>query len=87
MKSLSKINKFKLSPSETCYIFLKINDSLNMTSNELKDRLLSKGILIRNCDSFNSCNNYIRISIKSHYENKIFIKKIKEVIHEKETNN
>ena len=86
IKSLLKIKGLKPIKSETCYLLIKIDNCMKIKSNELKDKLLKKGILVRNCDNFRSCSNSIRICIKNHYENKILIKKIREVIHEKKNN-
>lgn len=70
---LQKIN-IKTYESHANYVFLK-TDIL-----QLKQKLLKKGILIRDCSNYrNLSENYYRIAVKSEHENKLLIQKLKEI--------
>jgi len=75
-KSISKINGFTCYETDTNFILIKTK----MKSNILQKKLLEKKILIRDCNSFRGLNNYhIRIAVKTHKENKKFIKALEAV--------
>ncbi len=58
--------------SDTNYFLIRILK--NQSSTEVRDRLLAKGLLVRDCSTFNGMGSkYIRVSIKSHKENLIFM--------------
>ncbi|MDI6735174.1 MAG: threonine-phosphate decarboxylase CobD [bacterium] len=66
---LAKIDGLKPYPSVANFMLIKItNEEVN--SRILTERLIIKGILIRNCGNFRGLNNkFIRIAILSHDEN------------------
>lgn len=71
----SELNKLKIKtyPSASVYIMLEADESLY-------NRLLSRGILIRDCSDYYGLEKGIfRISVKTHEENEILINAIKEV--------
>ncbi len=75
-KSISKINGFTCYDTDTNFILIKTK----IKSNILQKKLLKKKILIRDCNSFRGLNNnYIRIAVKTHKENKQFIKALEAV--------
>ncbi len=64
----------KVYPSETNFLLLK-------TDLQLYDELLKKNILIRDCSDFLGLSKgYYRIAIKTHEENEIILRTIKELI-------
>ena len=72
---IKKLN-IKTYDSYANYIFLRFEGDFN-----LHDELLKKGILIRSCSNYRNLNDkYYRIAVKSEYENKLFMKKLKEII-------
>lgn len=77
---ITRIKKITPYPSVTDFLLIKINET-NLTSSLLRDSLISKGILIRDCANFRGLSNkFIRIAIRSHRENVRFIKALKQVI-------
>ena len=75
-KYISKINGFTCYETDTNFILIKTK----IKSNILQKKLLKKKILIRDCNSFRGLNNYyIRIAVKTHKENKKFIKALEAV--------
>lgn len=74
---ISEIKMLNIKTYESCanYIFLKFEGTIN-----LHDELLKRGVLIRSCSNYrNLSDKYFRIAVKSEYENKLFIQKLKEV--------
>lgn len=69
----------KLYPSKANFLFFK-------SSADLKERLLTKKILIRSCENYrNLSEGYFRIAIRGHEENKELIRRWREVKVEKES--
>lgn len=62
-----------VSPSNSIYILFKALE-------DLKDRLIERGILIRDCsDYYGLSKGYFRIAVKKHEENEILINEIKKI--------
>lgn len=77
---LCKIDSLKVFPSKSNFILFGIKDT-GFTSHELSEELMKKGIIVRNCHSFKSLEDYwIRISICTQEDNEKFIKILKEVL-------
>jgi len=76
---LSKLN-LKIYNSETHFMLISLNGLIK--SYELKDKLLKKcKVLIRDASTIPGLNeDFIRISLRSHEENKILINCLKEVL-------
>lgn len=75
---INEINKLNIKTYESHanYIFFKFDGDIN-----LYDEFLKKGVLIRSCSNYRNLNDkYYRIAVKSEYENKLLIKKIKEIL-------
>lgn len=67
-------------PSLVNFLLIKLNEE-SLTSSNLKQKLISKGILIRNCANFRGLNNkFIRIAVRSHEENVRLIQTLKKVL-------
>lgn len=74
-KELSGIEGFKPFPSVTNFILVKID---GITSTILKERLIRKGILIRDCSNFRGLNNkFIRVAVRKRSENIRLIEALK----------
>lgn len=79
-EELSKIDSLQVFPSKSNFMLIGIKDT-GFTAAELTRELMSKGIIVRDCTSFKGLDEYwIRISICTLDEDKIFIDKIKEVL-------
>jgi histidinol-phosphate aminotransferase len=73
VKELHKLN-IKTYESHANYVFFKTNIPY------LKQELLKKGILIRDCSNYkNLSDDYYRVAVKNEHENKILIEKLKEI--------
>ena len=81
---LQSINSIKIFPSVTNFLLIKILNK-NITSKMLRNALLNKGIIIRDCSNFRGLNNqYIRIAVKNRRENSKLVQAIKEVMSKSE---
>lgn len=78
-KRLEKIRGFKVFPTETNFILVNIRNS-GFTAGKLKEELLKRGILIRDCSSFKGLNeHYIRLSVRKRRENKKLVEVLSEL--------
>lgn len=69
--SISKLDGFSCLDTASNFILIKTKKN----SKHLQKKLLQKKILIRDCSTFRGLNqNYIRIAIKTHRENKKLVK-------------
>lgn len=77
---ITNIKKLTPYPSLTNFLLIKLNDK-NLTSSVLKHRLISHGILIRDCANFRGLNNkFIRVAVRSHKENLKLVEALKKVL-------
>jgi threonine-phosphate decarboxylase len=77
---IAKIKIFAPYPSVTNFLLVKIKDT-GLTSSLLREKLIRRGILIRDCANFKGLGNkFIRIAVRSHKENAMLIRALKEVI-------
>jgi threonine-phosphate decarboxylase len=76
---LEKISSFKIFPSDANFFFIDIRKS-GLTAAELASKLLSQGILIRDCTSFRGLDPYyIRVAVKTSAENDRLIEALKKI--------
>ncbi|MCD4782061.1 MAG: aminotransferase class I/II-fold pyridoxal phosphate-dependent enzyme [Candidatus Omnitrophica bacterium] len=81
---LQSINSIKVFPSVTNFLLIKILNK-NITSKILRNALLNKGIIIRDCSNFRGLNNqYVRIAVRNRKENSKLVQEIKEVMSKSE---
>ena len=81
---LAKIEVLKLYPTTANFLLIKI-EKQGITSKSLRELLIKKGILIRDCSNFRNLNNkYIRIAVRSREENLKLLKGFKGVLQKKE---
>lgn len=79
-EEIAKIKKLTPFPSVTNFLLIKINDE-NLTSTLLKEMLIARGILIRDCCNFRTLNNkFIRVAVRSHKENLRLIEALKKIL-------
>ncbi len=80
LNELAKIDGLKPYPSVANFILIKITNE-EMNSQILTERLITKGILIRDCGNFRELNNkFIRIAILSHDENVKLITELRRLL-------
>ncbi len=77
---LDSIRGFKTYPSDVNFILVDARE-FALNSSELAERMLSHGIIIRDCASFN-LENHIRVAVRRRRENQKLIRAIAEVISE-----
>ncbi|NWF56082.1 MAG: threonine-phosphate decarboxylase [Syntrophaceae bacterium] len=67
-------------PGSANYLLVQIHPSLNLTAAELRERLISRGILIRDCRSFHHMGPYFfRVAVRNRRENQTLIKALGQV--------
>jgi len=77
---LSRIKWFKPYPSVANFLLIKINQK-RFTSLHLKERLLKKNILIRDCTNFRGLNKqFIRVAVRTHKENMQLVRALEECL-------
>jgi len=80
LSELNKISSFKIFPADANFFFIDVRKS-GFTAAELTDKLLSEGILIRDCSSFRGVDQYfIRIAVKTRVENERLIEVLKRIV-------
>jgi histidinol-phosphate aminotransferase len=69
---------FKAYPTEANFVFV---DTTPHTSREVLEFLLSKGIIVRNCETFRGCSNtHIRITVGQPWQNAMLLGAINEFV-------
>lgn len=80
LSNLTKIKKFKVYPPDANFFFIDIRKT-NLTATQLTSKMLSEGILIRDCTSFRGLDEYyIRIAVKTHSENERLMKALRGIV-------
>jgi len=75
-KNISKLENFYCYDSVTNFILIKSK----LSSSKLKQKLLKKKILIRDCSNFRGLNNnYIRVAVKTRKENQRLVQALGEL--------
>jgi histidinol-phosphate aminotransferase len=78
--SMAKLDKIKVLKSKSNYLLVDIRKT-GMDSKTMIKNLMKKGIIVRDCSSFNGLDNYwIRVSVGTIEEDKRFINILKDVI-------
>lgn len=80
-EEISKISGLRVFPSEGNFVLID-TVSLGISSNEIKDRLITKGIFIRPMSGHNMASGFIRVTIGTSDHNRLFIKAFKELVEE-----
>lgn len=80
--SLSSFHGIKVYPSDANFLFMKITKE-GLNSEKVFLKLLKRGILVRNCSSFDLCNdNYIRVTTGTSEENDAFLHALQSILKE-----
>lgn len=78
---LKQINGLKVYPPSCNFIFCKLEYGRLDGANELQQRLLKRGIVIRNCDNFRGLNNrFFRVAVRKKAENIKLIKALRDIL-------
>ncbi|MCW4034685.1 MAG: histidinol-phosphate transaminase [Candidatus Bathyarchaeota archaeon] len=77
MELFKEISWLKVYPSETNFLLIQITKA-DLTSTKLREGLLKKGILIRDCKDFDGLSDkFFRVTVRRPEENKKLIQQIK----------
>jgi len=67
-------------PGSANYLLVQLHPSLNLTAAELREKLIPRGILIRDCQSFHHLGPYFfRVAVRTHKENQALLKLLRQV--------
>jgi histidinol-phosphate aminotransferase len=81
-QSVSKFKNLKVYESKANYILVDIRKT-GLTAKELSEKLMQKGIIVRDCTSFNGLDEYwIRVSVGTLDEDEEFIKILNDILYE-----
>ncbi len=70
-------------PSSANYLFVQLHPSLDLTAADLRERLIPRGILVRDCRSFHHLGPYFfRVAVRSHRENQALLKTLRQILKE-----
>ncbi|MFQ5975363.1 MAG: histidinol-phosphate transaminase [Candidatus Hydrothermarchaeales archaeon] len=79
-KEISKLNGVEILSSDANFFLIDLKES-RIRSNQMKERLIEKGLLIRDCSSFNGLDDsFIRISVRGREENSLLVDSLGKVI-------
>lgn len=79
-EKLSEINKIIPFETKVNFILVKIKDEVNLDVKELREKMMNKGILIRDASNFTFLNEkYFRLAIKDRENNNKVLKILKEI--------
>jgi threonine-phosphate decarboxylase len=79
--ALNEIPGFKIYGSAANFLLVSIDGRIGLNAPELRDHLAQRGILIRDCSTFQGMGDrYFRVAVKRHDQNVILIEKLREVI-------
>lgn len=77
---LEKIKGLKVFPTDVNFILMNIRQ-FGLTAAQLKERMLSHGILLRDCSSFRGLDEYyFRVSVRTREENEKLLASLREVL-------
>ncbi len=80
LSSLSKLKVLEVYPPDANFIFMNTKKS-GFTAAQLKAKMLSRGILIRDCSSFAGIDKYyVRVAVKTRQENERLLTALREII-------
>jgi len=77
---LAKMRSFIVYPADANYVFLDVRGS-GFSAAELRQRMLERGILIRDCSSFHGLNRFfVRVAIRTRSENQKLLKEFQAIL-------
>ncbi len=67
-------------PGSANYLLVQLHPSLNLTAEELREKLIPRGVLIRDCRSFHHLGPYFfRVAVRTHKENQALLKLLRQI--------
>lgn len=81
MKELASIKELAAHPSETNFVLCEIKNCAGLTADELRLKLLEKGIFIRSCSTINGLGqNYIRLAVRPKAETAALLEALRSIL-------
>ncbi|MBN2453808.1 MAG: threonine-phosphate decarboxylase [Candidatus Omnitrophica bacterium] len=78
--ALSRIDALKVFPSAVNYILVRI-EKRGLASRRLREELLKKGIMVRDCGNFRGLGRrFIRVAVRTRHENTILVRALKDIL-------
>lgn len=82
LSALEGIDGIKVFPTDANFILMDVR-GLKLTAAQLKERLLSQGILIRDCSSFRGLDEYyVRVSVRKREDNEKLLASLRRIMSE-----
>lgn len=79
-EKVNEIKNITIYKSKSNYLLMDIRET-GYTAAQLSEKLMSKGVIVRDCTSFQELDEYyIRISIETHPKNEKFIEILKSIV-------
>jgi threonine-phosphate decarboxylase len=67
-------------PGSANYLLVQLHPSLNLTAEELREKLIPRGVLIRDCRSFHHLGPYFfRVAVRTSKENQVLLKLLRQI--------
>ncbi|MEM2439951.1 MAG: aminotransferase class I/II-fold pyridoxal phosphate-dependent enzyme, partial [Candidatus Bathyarchaeia archaeon] len=80
LNELGKIKGLKVFPTDANFILMDIR-RFGLTAVQLKEKMLLRGILVRDCSTFRGLDEYyVRVSIRTRRENEKLLASLKETL-------
>ena len=80
--SLCDFNNLKVYESKGNFILCQLKDKV-MTAHDLREKLIPKKIIIRDCESFDGLDEYFfRVCVLKPEDNRYLINSLKEILHQ-----
>jgi threonine-phosphate decarboxylase len=81
IQSLRSIPGFVPYPGTVNYLLIQLLPFLGFTAGELREKLISQGILIRDCQPFHHLGPYfLQIALRTRQENNLLIKTLRQIV-------
>jgi len=78
---LKKISSLTVFNSSANFLLLKLNESARVTTGDIYEKLLQKGIVIRTCEDFKGLGErFFRIAVKKKNENKKLVTELQAIL-------
>lgn len=80
MEGLKRLKALKVFPASANFIFIDVRRT-GLTAAQLKEEMLKRGILIRDCSSFRGLDEfYVRVAVRTRRENERLLEALREVV-------
>ncbi|XES77673.1 MAG: threonine-phosphate decarboxylase CobD [Candidatus Bathyarchaeia archaeon] len=77
LKALKRVKGLKIYPADANFLFMNIQKT-GFTAAQLKEKMLTQGVLIRDCTSFAGLDeHFVRVAVKTHPENERLVAALK----------